>query len=80
MQVTLMGLWLVPMVISVYAIWWRFVLVSCICKSTVQMYACQNSQSGLHVMLQPVESLAETLAQATCLRNFEKFTYLKLHI
>lgn len=25
--VTLMGLWLVPMVISVYAIWWRFVLV-----------------------------------------------------
>lgn len=29
MQVTLLGLWLVPVVISVYMIWWRFVLVSC---------------------------------------------------
>ena len=27
-QVTLLGLWLVPVVISVYMIWWKFVLVS----------------------------------------------------
>lgn len=26
-QVTLMGLWLVPVVISVYMVWWKFVLV-----------------------------------------------------
>lgn len=26
-QVTLLGLWLVPVVISVYMIWWRFILV-----------------------------------------------------
>lgn len=28
LQVTLLGLWLVPVVISVYMIWWKFVLVS----------------------------------------------------
>lgn len=27
LQVTLMGLWLVPVVISVYMVWWKFVLV-----------------------------------------------------
>ena len=27
-QVTLLGLWLVPVVISVYMIWWKFILVS----------------------------------------------------
>lgn len=48
-QVTLMGLWLVPVVISVYMVWWKFVLVSLIPFYTVDrlradVFACQYNQ------------------------------------
>ena len=36
LQVTLLGLWLVPVIISVYMVWWRFILV-CACSCPVAM-------------------------------------------
>lgn len=44
-----MGLWLVPVVISVYMVWWKFVLVSLIPFYTVDrlradVFACQYNQ------------------------------------
>ncbi len=48
-QVTLMGLWLVPVVISVYMVWWKFVLVSLFVLYTadrlqIDVFACKCNQ------------------------------------
>lgn len=48
-QVTLMGLWLVPVVISVYMVWWKFVLVGVFVPYTtdrhqIQVFACMCNQ------------------------------------
>ena len=48
LQVTLMGLWLVPVVISVYMVWWKFVLVGFSLytadKPQIDVFACKCSQ------------------------------------
>ena len=48
-QVTLMGLWLVPVVISVYMVWWKFVLVGLFTFYTADrlqadVFACECNQ------------------------------------
>ncbi len=49
LQVTLMGLWLVPVVISVYMVWWKFVLVGLFVlytadKLRIDIFACKCDQ------------------------------------